>query len=299
MRRYQFLFLLCISFLITKQSFAQDTLPNFTVRELAKGKMQISWINTHNNLVQIVVQRSYDSTKYFRSIFSSQSPWLPQNGFVDNNAAKGYKVFYRVQYVFEGGAYIITKSKSPDNFIPIKVVRVNNNDDENTEPTVESKENKGNSDNKDKKEPTPKPTRTIKIYKVSKDTLIATIDYKDYKRYRDSITKNTKDTIQRTYDDDEIIIKPYIPKPVWKASTYIFTNEKGFIRIIVPQAKLRKYKVLFFEENTDFLFEIKYLKEQDLVLDKSNFYKSGWYFFELYEDEKLIEKNKFFVGKDR
>lgn len=299
MRLYQFLFLFSISFLIRTQSFAQDTLPNFTVRELAKGKMQISWINPYNNLVQIIVQRSYDSTKYFRSIFSSQSPWLPQNGFVDNNAAKGYKVFYRVQYVFEGGEYIITKSKSPDNFVPIKVVRMNKDDDENTEPIVDNKENKVNNENKDKKEPIPKPTRTIKIYKVNKDTLIATVDYKDYKRYRDSITKNTKDTIQRTYDDDEIIIKPYIPKPVWKASTYIFTNEKGFIRIIVPQAKQRKYKILFFEENAEFLFEIKYLKEQDLVLDKSNFYKSGWYFFELYEDEKLIEKNKFFVGKDR
>ncbi|MEI2708453.1 MAG: hypothetical protein V9E96_05470 [Chitinophagaceae bacterium] len=58
-------------------------------------------------------------------------------------------------------------------------------------------------------------------------------------------------------------------------------------------------ELLFFEENGEELFQIKQVKENDLVLDKSNFYKSGWYYFELYEDEKLIDKNKFFVSKDR
>ncbi|MCU0321735.1 MAG: hypothetical protein MUE72_04920 [Chitinophagaceae bacterium] len=282
------IFIVAIFFCTSKLDLAQDTLPSFTVRELAKGKVQISWVNPFGNLVQLIVQRSYDSTKYFRSIFSSQSPWLPQNGFVDNNVAKGYKVFYRIQYVFEGGTYFFTKSKSPDNYVFAKVVRLNNTDEDEDETK-----------DKTDKSTSVKPTRTIKVYKVNKDTLLATIDYKDYKRYRDSITKNTKDTIQRTYDDDEIIIKPYIPKPVWKASTYIFTNEKGFVRVIIPNLKQHKYRVVFFEENNEELFQIKQVKEADLVLDKSNFYKSGWYYFELYEDEKLIEKNKFFVGKDR
>jgi hypothetical protein len=179
------------------QAIAQDTLPNFTVRELAKGKVQVSWINPFDNVVQMIVQRSYDSTKYFRSIFSSQSPWLPQNGFVDNNVAKGYKVFYRVQYVFEGGEYFFTKSKSPDNYVPVKVIRVNNDEPEDA---VDSSNNKETSDNKDSKATEKKPTRYIKVYKVNKDTLVATIEYKDYKRYRDSIMKTTKDTLQSEAD---------------------------------------------------------------------------------------------------
>jgi hypothetical protein len=291
----KFLFVVTIFFCTSMQAIAQDTLPNFTVRELAKGKVQVSWINPFDNVVQMIVQRSYDSTKYFRSIFSSQSPWLPQNGFVDNNVAKGYKVFYRVQYVFEGGEYFFTKSKSPDNYVPVKVIRVNNDEPEDA---VDSSNNKETSDNKDSKATEKKPTRYIKVYKVNKDTLVATIEYKDYKRYRDSIMKTTKDTLQRTYDD-EVIIKPYVPKPVWKASTYIFSNERGFIRVIIPNIKQHKYRVIFFEDTMEELFQIKQVKEADLVLDKSNFYKSGWYYFELYEDEKLIEKNKFFVGKDR
>lgn len=280
MKRILFV-VLCLVFINLSKAIAQDTLPNFTTRYLAKNKVQVSWINPFDKMVQLVVQRSFDSTKYFRSIFSSQSPWLPQNGFVDNNAPVGYKVYYRVQYIFEGGAYFFTHSKSPSNYQSIKVTPVGNDDDKD-----EPKEEK-------------KPVRYVKIYKRSKDSLIATIEYKDYKRYRDSINKTTKDTIQRTYDDDEIIIKPFIPKPVWKASTHIFTNDKGFIRIVLPLAKQHKYRVVFFEENNEELFQIKHVKEADLVLDKSNFYKAAWYYFELYEDDKLIEKNKFYVSRDR
>ncbi len=290
MKRIYFI-VLCVVFIGLSKAIAQDTLPNFTTRYLAKNKVQVSWINPFDKMVQLVVQRSFDSTKYFRSIFSSQSPWLPQNGFVDNNVPVGYKVYYRVQYVFEGGAYFFTKSKSPSNYEAIKVTHVNNDDED--EPKTNKKKDSSTNETK-------KPiTRYIKIYKVNKDSLIATIEYKDYKRYRDSINKTTKDTIQRTYDDDEIIIKPFIPKPVWKASTHIFTNDKGFIRIILPLAKQRKYRIVFFEENNEELFQIKQVKETDLVLDKSNFYKAAWYYFELYEDEKLIEKNKFYVSRDR
>jgi hypothetical protein len=35
-----------------------------------------------------------------------------------------------------------------------------------------------------------------------------------------------------------------------------------------------------------------------VILEKSNFPKVGWYNFELFEDDKLKEKNKFLVDKD-
>jgi hypothetical protein len=290
------LVVLCLVFISLCKAIAQDTLPNFTTRYLAKNKVQVSWINPFNKMVQLVVQRSFDSTKYFKSIFSSQSPWLPQNGFVDNNTPVGYKVYYRVQYVFEGGAYFFTPSKSPSNYVAIKATTINNNKDDKDEPKDESKPtNKKDSSAIEEK----KPIRYVKIYKPNKDSFITTLEYKDYKRYRDSINNTTNDTIQNTYDDDEIIIKPFIPKPVWKASTHIFTSEKGFIRILLPLAKQHKYRIVFFEENNEELFQIKHAKEADLVLDKSNFYKAAWYYFELYEDEKLVEKNKFYVSRDR
>ncbi|MBX2932341.1 MAG: hypothetical protein KF781_10395 [Chitinophagaceae bacterium] len=261
---------------------AQDTLPNFTVRDIGKGKVQVSWVNPYENVVQMIVQRSFDSTKYFRSVFSSISPWLPQNGFVDNHAPVGYKVFYRVHYVFEGGKYVFTPSQSPQNYTPIKIVRVNDDDTDDDET---------NNNNSSKRE--------VKVYRNNRDTLINIVSYKDYKRYKDSINKQTKDTIQYTEYDDEIVIKPYIPKPVWKASVFVFTNDMGFIRIKIPLAKRNRYKIIFYNERDELVFSIKHVKEPDLVLDKSNFKSAGWYFFELYENEKLIEKNKIYVGKDR
>ena len=39
-------------------------------------------------------------------------------------------------------------------------------------------------------------------------------------------------------------------------------------------------------------------KETALTLDKTNFYHAGWFTFELYNDEKLVEKHKFYLAKD-
>jgi hypothetical protein len=278
----------CLFCLFNFFAAAQDTLPKFTVREISKGKVQVSWINTFDKLVQLTVQRSFDSTKFFRTIFSSQSPWLPQNGFVDNNAVPGYKMFYRILYVFEGGSYFFTTSKSPSVYVPIKVIPV-------TPPDEPEKINPV---------PTPIPTpvtpekRMVKIYKRTKDTLITEIEFKEYKRFKDSVNKNTKDTVVFNSDDDEAIIKPYIPKPVWKPSTYIFTNDKGYVKVILPLAKQKRYRILFFEESGTELFEIKHVKEPELLLDKTNFIRAGWFLFELYEDDKLKEKNKFYLWKD-
>jgi hypothetical protein len=282
------LFIIIVS---TGKILAQDTLPNFTVRDLGNGKAQISWVNPFENVVQMIIQRSFDSTKYFRSIFSSQSPWLPQNGYVDTRVPVGYKVYYRVHYVFEGGSYFFSSSKIPQKFIPIKVVKVNNKN----EKEENQNEDKDSVDNDE----VTKEEKTIKVYKTTKDTLIAIVKYKDYKKYKDSVNKKTKDTLLLTENDDEVIIMPYVPKPVWKASTYIFTNDQGFVRIYLPLAKRNHYKIVFYnEQHVEVLF-IKHIKEGDLILDKSNFKSTGWYYFELFENDKLKEKNKLFVSKDK
>jgi hypothetical protein len=61
---------------------------------------------------------------------------------------------------------------------------------------------------------------------------------------------------------------------------------------------VKSYSIKFFEEDNSPLFEVKQVKEASLVLDKANFLHSGWFKFELYEDGKLKEKNKFFIPKD-
>ena len=106
---------------------------------------------------------------------------------------------------------------------------------------------------------------------------------------KDTLVYNTPDTI---------IIKPFVPKEVYKPSKFVFTEKDGNVKIVLPLATEKKYTIKFFDEFSIPVFEIKQIKYSILTLDKSNFIHFGWYKFELYEDGVLKEKNKLFVPKD-
>ena len=107
----------------------------------------------------------------------------------------------------------------------------------------------------------------------------------------------TKDTLFFK-DGDTIQIKPFVPKEVYKISSYVFANKDGNILINLPDADKKKYSVKFLELDATELFEIKELKQSPLIVDKTNFIHAGWFRFELYEDGKIKEKNKFFIPKE-
>jgi hypothetical protein len=90
------------------------------------------------------------------------------------------------------------------------------------------------------------------------------------------------------------------PKPnAYTPSLYVYTYRDGYVRINLPDdEKKKKYTIRFFDEEGIFLFELKEMKERDFKIDKSNFYHAGWFKFELYEDGKLMDKNKFYLEKD-
>lgn len=87
-------------------------------------------------------------------------------------------------------------------------------------------------------------------------------------------------------------------KPDFIPSFYVYTNKDGYVYINLPDAEKQKYRIKFFEEDNSFLFEIKNLKQAGLTLDKTNFLHAGWFNFELYNDEKLIEKHKFYLSRE-
>lgn len=88
------------------------------------------------------------------------------------------------------------------------------------------------------------------------------------------------------------------PKPAFVPSFYVYTNKDGYVFINLPDAEKQKYHIKFFEEDNTPLFEIKNIKKTGLTLDKTNFLHAGWFHFELYNDEKLVEKHKFYLGKE-
>ena len=88
------------------------------------------------------------------------------------------------------------------------------------------------------------------------------------------------------------------------ASKYVYTYKDGYVKIDLPEngnlssgKAGKKYSIKFFDDE-EFLFELKDIKEKTFRIDKTNFYHGGWFKFELYEDGKLIEKNKFYLARD-
>ena len=60
----------------------------------------------------------------------------------------------------------------------------------------------------------------------------------------------------------------------------------------------KKYAVTFFEIDSTVVLEVKDIKDPLLIIDKTNFGHSGWFRFELFEDGKLVEKNKLLIPKE-
>lgn len=273
-------FLTFLATLLSVTLFAQKPLPDFNIEQKSKNKILISWNNPFETCIQLNVQRSFDSDKNFKTIFSPNSPELPQNGFIDA-AFPNPKMYYRIFYVLKGGAYFFSNSKLADTIsnkttTSPQIINNTNQYKSNEQQAIEEK-------------------KIVTIY--VKDVFFKQLDQTEYKLFRDSIIYQTKDTLY-IINEGQISIKPFVAKYVWKPSNFIFSNKTGNVTILVPQAKIRNYNIIFFNEEGDELFEIKHIKETELTLDKTNFMISGWYYFELYEDKKLLEKNKFYLPKD-
>jgi hypothetical protein len=85
---------------------------------------------------------------------------------------------------------------------------------------------------------------------------------------------------------------------VFTPSLHVYTNNDGYVRINLPQEEDKKYSLKFYEDDGDFLFELKDIRTRSFKIDKTNFYHAGWFKFELFENGKIIEKHKFYLQKD-
>jgi len=240
---------------------AQEALPGFRVRNAGNNRIVIGWINPFQNIAQISIQRSADSLGIYKTIISLADPKSVQNGFTDTKAPND-RMFYRIFYAMEGGTYYFTKAKRPD---------------------------------------------TTKLRSpalaVAPRLVIGARDipykYKDsiFVRNRDTLLIVNRDTLRVTAKDT-VVVKATLPKevkkPEWIPSKRIFSGLDGNVLIRLPDAPGREYSIKFYD-NTELILEIPSLSEKELTLDKANFHHSGWFFFELYDDKRLVERNKFFL----
>ena len=215
--------LLCAFFIgLGATGFTQDTLPNFSLRNIGNNKIIIGWVNQIPNVSQISIQRSHDSLRNYKTILSVADPKAIQNGFADTKAPNDH-MYYRLFYVIEGGLFYFTEAKQP---------------------------------------------------------------YLDTAR-KQTVTLTEVKPIEVTQRP-----QPFVP------SYYVYTNKDGYVYINLPDALKKKYSVKFFEEDDTFLFEIKNIRETSLTLDKSNFHHGGWFRFELYNEDDLVERHRFYLAKD-
>ncbi len=117
----------------------------------------------------------------------------------------------------------------------------------------------------------------------------------DNLRYPWQVDPFADSSIQVPPKKDSIKInEPVITYP----SQRIYTARENNVVIHLPDAELKKYHIKFYDENDNFLFELTKLKEEYLIIEKVNFVHAGWFHFELLENGKLLEKNRFYIGKD-
>ncbi|HSC52122.1 MAG TPA: hypothetical protein VLC98_00760 [Phnomibacter sp.] len=291
MKRILFVLLAFFFLHISSDLMAQDTLPRFTVDDKGNGRIVVSWSNPYPGLVQLAVQRSYDSLKKFTSVYSSTSPELPVNGFSDK-VVPGLKVYYRIFYVMKGGAYYFTNTKSSQGgrYVGGQAVTIDSKRDQLDEEMIKKLSGK-------KTDSTGNIAPNKQFFIKIKDSLYTVLQAQQFLKFRDSILYQTKDTLFQL-TEDTVLLGVYVQPFMQRTSEYVYTDRDGYIVIKLPEAGKKRFDIVFLEEDETPVLELQAVKEPLLILDKTNFYHGGWYKFELRENGKVKERNKIFLAKD-
>lgn len=260
---------------------AQQDLPFITVRNL-NGRVVVSWTQHFTQpITNILIQRSFDSSKHFKTIGSVLNPQSVENGFPD--PAPPYDaMYYRVNVQFEGGSYVygpsVRPTREPLSLPDMNITYI---------PT--------------RPEPEPAP--------VPKDPAVL-LDEPEAPQGRITRSQRKNNTTlpskaaptdsSTTTGKDLAVAVPKKPKiETAYPSSRIYTSRQNVIVLHFPDYQAKKYLIRFMDENEQVLFELKKISDEFLYLEKSNFNRSGWFRFEVYEEGTLSEKSKFFVSRDK
>jgi hypothetical protein len=263
-----FLLYIIISAFFGVKSFAQDTLPNISVKNIS-GRIIISWKNNYGaKISNINIQRSYDSLRNFTTIGTVLNPLSKENGYVDRNAANP-KMFYRVFVAFEGGTYLFSRSHKPVVEVP-------------AQPPKDTVQN-------------------IVIDFTQRPPIADTV----VSQAADNTTERikSKHPPQVAAVQEELIpprkFPPKLKPPAgFVASKFIFSNKENNLIINLPDADKAHFTLKFFDEKDKPVFEIKKITESYLIVEKVNFLHPGWFYYHLYNDAVLLEKYKFYIARD-
>lgn len=236
---------------------AQDTLPSFTAAN-RNGRIILNWVNNFPLVKQLSIQRSSDSLKGFKTILTLPDPTAITNGFLDNNAPDTV-LFYKLYILLDSGKYVFSKSKRPEKKT-MQPAQANTGQREERSLIATSTQATT--------EPAAEPATTV-------TATIANVAEKQ------RIHDLKGDTVTQ-------VVTPVIVKP----SSFVFTSAEGNVTIVLPRDKFNRFSIRFFDPEGDPAFTINSIREHTIIVDKSNFMRSGTFVFELYENGVMKEKNK-------
>ena len=78
----------------------------------------------------------------------------------------------------------------------------------------------------------------------------------------------------------------------------VYVGRDNNVIIELADAEIKKYSIKFFDEGEKPVIELNKLPENFLTLEKVNFLHAGWFYYEIYDKGKLVEKNRFYLPKD-
>ena len=91
---------------------------------------------------------------------------------------------------------------------------------------------------------------------------------------------------------------PPTPKNLFIPSKFIYTGKDNNIILDLAVVSGNRFSVKFFDEKNNMIFEIKKIAEPYLIIEKVNFKHAGWFYFKLFDNGILKEKNKFYIPKE-
>ena len=307
--------MLTVSFSV--KLFAQDTLPKISVKNI-NGQIIVSWKNNYGaKIININIQRSSDSLKNFTTIGTVLNPLSRENGFVDRGVTND-NMFYRVFVAFEGGSYIFSTSGKPvitprKPIIKLTKKQVVENPIQKSpieivpKPVIDTLQAPTN-------DIAPKPVIDTSQTAVS-DIIPKHIIDTPQKHISDIIPKHIFDTSKKhlvetpvkeleppSFIEKDLIPARKFPKPIMPSgfvpSKYIYTNKDNNLILNLPDADKVNFFLRFYDDKEKLVFVIKKVKEPYLTVEKVNFLHIGWFYYDLYTDDILLEKYKFYIGKD-
>jgi len=106
--------------------------------------------------------------------------------------------------------------------------------------------------------------------------------------------------LKKIREDNQPKTPVLIPKKTEPAypSQRIYTNKENNVVINIAEFTDNTFSVKFFDEEYKPLFNLNRITESYLIMERGNFKRASWFFFEIYKNGELLEKNRFYIPKD-